>query len=153
MKVRTLTFALLAAVAASFVARADGEMATLSQDAFVALPASGDEAPFVLDVRTPEEYVAGHVPGAVNIPYDQVGARLAEVPKDKPVVLYCRSGRRAVMASEVLAANGYTRLQHLEGDIVAWQEQQRPVAVPRDPGACTAALKAGQATAEACRPN
>jgi rhodanese-related sulfurtransferase len=153
MKIRTLTFALVAAVAASFVALADGEMATLSQDAFVALPASGDDAPFVLDVRTPEEFVSGHVPGAVNIPYDQVGARLAEVPKDKEVVLYCRSGRRAVMAGEVLAANGYTRLQHLDGDIVAWQEQQRPVEVPRDPGACAAALKAGQPDAEACRPN
>lgn len=153
MKIRTLTFALAAAVAASFVALADGAMATLSQDAFVALPASGDEAPFVLDVRTPEEYVTGHVPGAVNIPYDQVGARLAEVPKDRQVVLYCRSGRRAVMASEVLAANGYTRLQHLEGDIVAWQQQQRPVEVPRDPGACVADLKASQSDAEACRPN
>jgi len=153
MKVRTLTFALVAAVAASFVAMADGEMATLSQDAFVALPAAGDAAPFVLDVRTPEEYVAGHVPGAVNIPYDQVGARLAEVPKDKQVVLYCRSGRRAVMASEVLAANGYTRLQHLEGDILGWQEKQRPVEVPRDPSACAAALKAGKAQAEACKPN
>jgi rhodanese-related sulfurtransferase len=153
MKVRTLTFALAAAVAASFVALADGAMATLSQDAFVALPAAGDAAPFVLDVRTPEEYVAGHVPGAVNIPYDQVGARLAEVPRDKDVVLYCRSGRRAAMAGEVLSGNGYTRLQHLEGDIAAWQERQRPVEVPRDPGACAAALKAGQANAEACRPN
>jgi hypothetical protein len=57
------------------------------------------------------------------------------------------------MAGEVLAANGYTRLQHLEGDIVAWQEQQRPVEVPRDPGACVAALKAGQPNAEACGPN
>jgi len=153
MNTRTLAFALVAAASASFVALADGEVASLSQDAFLALPQSGDKAPFVLDVRAPEEYVTGHVPGAVNIPHDQIAARLAEVPKDKDVVLYCRSGRRAAMAGEVLSGNGYTRLQHLEGDIVGWQEKQRPVEVPRDPSACAAALKEGKAQAEACKPN
>ena len=150
---RTLAVALVAAAAVSFAAFADGELAPLSQDAVLALPKSGDAAPFVLDVRTPEEFVSGHVPGAVNIPYDQIAARLAEVPKDKDVVLYCRSGRRAGMAGEVLAENGYTRLQHLQGDIVAWQEQQRPLEVPRDPGGCAEALKQGQPQAEACNPN
>jgi len=153
MNTRTLAFALVAAASASFVALADGEVASLSQDAFLALPQSGDKAPFVLDVRAPEEYVTGHVPGAVNIPHDQIAARLAEVPKDKDVVLYCRSGRRAAMAGEVLSGNGYTRLQHLEGDIVGWQEKQRPIEVPRDPSACAAALKEGKAQAEACKPN
>ena len=153
MKTRTLTFALIAAASASFVALADGEVAPLSQDAFLALPRSGDKAPFVLDVRAPEEYVTGHVPGAVNIPHDQIAARLAEVPKDKDVVLYCRSGRRAAMAGEVLSGNGYTRLQHLEGDIVGWQEKQRPIEVPRDPSTCAAALKAGKPQVEACKPN
>jgi len=153
MNTRTLAFALVAAASASFVALADGEVASLSQDAFLALPQSGDKAPFVLDVRAPEEYVTGHVPGAVNIPHDQIAARLAEVPKDKDVVLYCRSGRRAAMAGEVLSGNGYTRLQHLEGDIVGWQEKQRPIEVPRDPSACAAALKEGKAQVEACKPN
>jgi rhodanese-related sulfurtransferase len=150
MTTRTLALALIAAAAVSFTALADGELAPLSQDAFLALPRSGDAAPFVLDVRTPEEFVAGHVPGAVNIPYDQIAARLAEVPKDKDVVLYCRTGRRAGLAGEVLTGNGYTRLQHLEGDIVAWQAQRRPIEVPRDPGACAASLKQGKTAAEAC---
>jgi rhodanese-related sulfurtransferase len=153
MNIRVLAFTLIAAASASFVALADGEVAPLSQDAFLALPKSGDKAPFVLDVRAPEEYVTGHVPGAVNIPHDQIAARLAEVPKDRDVVLYCRSGRRAAMAGEVLSGNGYTRLQHLEGDIMGWQEKQRPVEVPRDPSACAAALKAGKPQAEACKPN
>jgi rhodanese-related sulfurtransferase len=150
MKIRTLTFATVAAVAASFVVLADGEMATLSQDAFLTLPASGDEAPFVLDVRTPEEYVAGHVPGAVNIPYDQVGARLAEVPKDRTVVLYCRSGKRAGMAAQALAQNGYTKLQHLEGDMPGWIETGRPVETPKDAAACVAALTSGGPVQQAC---
>ena len=85
---------------------------------------------FVLDVRTPQEYAEGHVPGAVNVPYDQLASRLAEVPKDKDVVLYCKSGRRAGIAADVLAANGYMRLSHLEGDMPAWIEKGRPVAKP-----------------------
>ena len=153
MNTRTLALGLVAAVAVSFAAFADGELAPLSQDAYLALPKSGEQAPFVLDVRAPEEFVTGHVPGAVNIPYDQVAARLAEVPKDKDVVLYCRSGRRAGMAAEVLAANGYTRLKHLEGDMPAWIEKGRPVEMPKNAAACVTALKAGKAQAEACRPN
>ncbi|HET9694739.1 MAG TPA: rhodanese-like domain-containing protein [Steroidobacteraceae bacterium] len=82
---------------------------------------------FVLDVRTPQEYAEGHVPGAVNVPHDQLASRLAEVPKDKDVVLYCRSGRRAGLAADLLKANGYTRLSHLEGDMQAWVEKGRPV--------------------------
>lgn len=82
---------------------------------------------FVLDVRTPEEFAAGHVPGAVNVPHDQIAARLAEVPKDADVVLYCRTGRRVALAAAALHANGYTRLSHLEGDMTAWVENGRPV--------------------------
>jgi rhodanese-related sulfurtransferase len=152
MNTRTLALGLVAAVAVSFAALADGELAPLSQDAYLALAKSGEQA-FVLDVRAPEEFVTGHVPGAVNIPYDQVAARLAEVPKDKDVVLYCRSGRRAGMAAEALAANGYTRLKHLEGDMTAWIERGRPVETPKDAAACVTALKEGKAQAEACRPN
>jgi hypothetical protein len=57
------------------------------------------------------------------------------------------------MAADVLATHGYTRLQHLEGDMAGWQEKQRPVEVPRDPAGCAAALKQGNPQAEACQPN
>jgi rhodanese-related sulfurtransferase len=70
------------------------------------------------------------VPGAVNISHEQLGSRLDEVPKDKDVVLYCRSGRRAAMAADVLRANGYSRLSHLEGDMLAWAANGRPIARP-----------------------
>jgi len=63
----------------------------------------------VLDVRTAMEFEGGHVPGAVNIPYDQVGARTAELgPKGKPVLLYCRSGRRSGIAAAELVRQGFT---------------------------------------------
>jgi len=113
----------------------------------------GAKAPYVLDVRTADEYVGGHVPGAVNIPHDQIAARLAEVPKDREVVLYCRSGRRAQLAAAVLAENGYARLEHLQGDMPAWADQGRPVEKPRDPAACKAALASGGPTAQACASN
>jgi rhodanese-related sulfurtransferase len=102
----------------------------MSQEALLEHQSKHPDHLFLLDVRTPQEFAEGHVPGAVNVPYDQLASRLAEVPKDKDVVLYCKSGRRAGIAADVLAANGYTRLSHLEGDMNAWLEKGRPVAKP-----------------------
>jgi len=102
-------------------------MAQVSPDALVKMQAEKDSRVFLLDVRNPAEFAEGHVPGAVNIPYDQVASRLGEIPKDDEVVLYCHSGRRAGLAAETLAANGYTKLAHLEGDMRGWQESGRPV--------------------------
>ena len=102
----------------------------MSQEALLQHQQMHGDHLFVLDVRTPEEFAAGHVPGAVNISHEQLAARLAEVPKDKDVVLYCRSGKRAGMAADVLRANGYTRLSQLEGDMQAWSANGRPIAKP-----------------------
>ena len=83
----------------------------------------------VLDVRTPAEFAAGHVPGARNLPHDELPARLAELSslKDKDVVLYCRSGRRTAIAVQTLRAAGFTKLLHLEGDIGAWEAAKQPL--------------------------
>jgi rhodanese-related sulfurtransferase len=146
-----ITAWLLMLVAA--VARAGApEVRPVSQDELLDRQKSATQAPYVLDVRTPEEYVAGHVPGAVNIPYDRLASRIAEVPRDRDVVLYCRTGRRAGIAAEVLAAGGYTRLEHLTGDIVAWTAQGLPLETPKDPAACVAALGAGRKGGPACAP-
>jgi len=152
MNRRILAF-LFATLLSAGAFAADSALVLVSQEALLERQAKGDATAYVLDVRSPEEYAAGHVPGAVNIPYDQVASRLAEVPKDKDVVLYCKSGRRAGIAAEALANQGYTRLQHLEGDIVAWVEKGRPVETPSDPAACVAALTAGQPAEPACASN
>lgn len=88
-----------------------------------------DVAPLIIDVRTAGEYAAGHVPGAVNIPYDQMENRVAEirVPKDQEIVLYCRSGRRSGLAAKTLAAHGFTNLGLLEGDMPGWEASGLPV--------------------------
>lgn len=70
----------------------------------------------VLDVRTPEEFADGHLPAAVNVPIDELPARLAEVDqlaggdKARPVVVYCASGARAGKAKSVLERAGHTRV-------------------------------------------
>ena len=112
---------------ASAPAVASASPPSISPQALLERQAKGDSSLFVLDVRTAEEFAAGHVPGAVNVPYDQVASHLAEIPKDKDVVLYCKSGRRAGLAAEVLQASGYTKLEHLQGDMQAWLQDGRPV--------------------------
>jgi phage shock protein E len=112
---------------ASAPAAAGASLPLISPQALLERQAKGDSSLFVLDVRTPQEFAAGHVPGAVNVPYDQVASQLAQIPKDKDVVLYCKSGRRAGLAADVLAANGYTKLEHLQGDMPAWSKDGRPV--------------------------
>lgn len=72
------------------------------------------EGAILLDVRTPEEFAAGHLEGAVNIPVHEVEARLGELPdRDKPVVVYCRSGRRSAQAKAVLERSGYAHVHDL----------------------------------------
>ena len=70
-----------------------------------------------IDVRTPEEYAAGHLENAKNIPHDQIGQQIAaHVPnKNTPINLYCRSGRRAEAAKQVLESMGYTNVQNRGG--------------------------------------
>ena len=114
-------------------AAATPRVTQVSPDALLEMQAQKDASLFLLDVRRPDEFAAGHIPGAVNIPYDQVAARLGEIPKDDEVVLYCHSGRRAGLAAEVLAANGYTKLAHLQGDMQGWQSAGRPVEAAAGP--------------------
>lgn len=89
----------------------------------------GDRELVVLDVRTPEEYAAGHVPGAINIPHTALAARLAELEghRERDIVVYCRSGNRTQLAIAELRKAGFKRLLHLEGDYLRWAEEGRPV--------------------------
>jgi len=84
-------------------------------------------APVVIDVRTPEEYALGHVPGAINIPFDQVAQRIAEVEAPHGVALYCMVGPRARKGEFALLAAGYAPVFHLEGGLAAWQAAGLPV--------------------------
>ena len=84
-------------------------------------------APAVIDVRTPEEYASGHIPGAVNIPFDEVTERIAEIDAPHGVALYCMIGPRARKGESALLAAGYDKVFHLEGGLAAWQAAELPV--------------------------
>ncbi len=75
----------------------------------------------VLDVREPEEYAGGHVPGAVNLPQAELAARLDEVPRDRPLLLVCRSGARSQRAAQFLRQVGFEQVMNVRGGTEAWQ--------------------------------
>lgn len=80
-------------------------------------------AGLILDVRSQQEYAEGHIPGAINIPHDQLSSRLAEIGsyKDKEIVLYCASGGRVGVAAQTLQPAGFRKLLHLDGDMNGWR--------------------------------
>ena len=92
-----------------------------------------ENTPLVVDVRTPGEYMRGHIPGAVNIPYQQVAARITELGEmnGRDVVVYCEAGPRAQRAEATLRAAGFERLYHLEGDMAGWRRSQLPLETSR----------------------
>lgn len=121
---------LLAACAALVVFQVTlaADVTPINADALLQRSAKKDTSLVILDVRTPEEFAEGHVPGAINIPHDKLADRIGELmnDKNKDVVLYCRSGRRAGMAADTLKANGFEKLLHLDGDMIKWTEEKRP---------------------------
>lgn len=126
----------LAALAAMILVPAwAGEAGRISQDALLEKMASDGNGLLVLDVRTAKEFAEGHLPGAVNISHDELEARLAELAghRESEVVVYCRSGRRAGFALDLLEKAGFGRLYHLEGDYLAWSAAERPVEPPATP--------------------
>jgi rhodanese-related sulfurtransferase len=77
-----------------------------------------EENAVLVDVRTPEEFADGHVSEAINIPVQELDARMGELSRERPVVVYCRSGRRSDAAASALRAAGYTA--HDLGPMNAW---------------------------------
>ncbi len=75
---------------------------------------------FILDVRTQEEYNSGHIRNSTLIPLQDLSKRLNEVPRDRDILVYCRTGGRSTAASEILANNGFTRIYNMKGGIMEW---------------------------------
>ncbi|TQV62750.1 MAG: rhodanese-like domain-containing protein [Halothiobacillaceae bacterium] len=87
------------------------------------------DQPLLLDVREIDEYRAGYLRDAKHIPLGQLGAKIDQIEawKDKPVIIYCRSGNRSGVACGQLAKQGFTKLYNLAGGILAWQHDGLPV--------------------------
>ena len=82
---------------------------------------------FLLDVREPAEWDAGHIDEAVHIPMGQLNARIDEIPKDREIVCVCRSGSRSQAVTDALNRAGYTA-HNLEGGMHAWSQAGLPFA-------------------------
>ncbi|MEA2765572.1 MAG: sulfur-carrier protein adenylyltransferase/sulfurtransferase, partial [Gemmatimonadaceae bacterium] len=80
---------------------------------------------FVIDVREPHEWNAGHIEGARLIPMRSLPQELGSIPRDRDIVLYCQHGQRSAYALEFLRAQGFTRARHLEGGYATWLRTRR----------------------------
>lgn len=83
----------------------------------------GKNKPFLLDVRGKEEAKQGYIPGVKVIPLPEIAQRMGEIPKDRQVVVICRSGRRSGMACAQLMQAGYTDVLNMSGGMIAWTRQ------------------------------
>ncbi len=101
----------------------------LTVQEFAALRSSG--APYhVLDVREPEEIAVARLPESQTIPLGQLPQRVAEVPRDRPLVVHCRSGARSARAVDLLQKEGFTDIRNLTGGILAWAAEIDPSLKP-----------------------
>jgi len=91
---------------------------------------------FVLDVRSRDEYISGHIPGAINIPYTELETRRGELPADArtPLLTYCRSGFRSAIASRILVSHGFENVTNMIGGILAWKRNGFPLVQGEEPG-------------------
>lgn len=100
------------------------------QPAELAALLAAADAPLLLDVRTPEEFAAGHIAGALLVPIAELEARLGELAayRERGVVSYCEVGGRAGKANELLRSAGFANVRSLDGSMRRWRDEGREVA-------------------------
>jgi len=89
-------------------------------DVDTVMAAAAEKRPFLLDVRSPEEFAAGHLAAAVNIPIDDLRARLHELPRDREIAAYCQVGQRGYLATRILSQAGF-RVANVGGGYQAYK--------------------------------
>jgi rhodanese-related sulfurtransferase len=82
---------------------------------------------FVLDVRTPEEWNEFHAPNSTLIPLDQLASRLSEVPRDRQIVVVCRSGNRSQQGRDLLLNAGFEQVASMAGGLNEWRANGFPI--------------------------
>jgi hydroxyacylglutathione hydrolase len=107
-----------------------GQVAHTTTDAVAADAGKGEVS--VIDVRYSAEWDAGHVPGATHIPLSTLRDRLAELPRDRPLVVHCQTGGRAAIAASVLQAAGFDNVSEMRGGMTAWRRAGHDVATGQD---------------------
>jgi rhodanese-related sulfurtransferase len=87
-----------------------------------------DQGAFFVDVRELSEWTQFHIPGTTLIPLGELPSRLKDVPKDREVVVVCRSGNRSQQGRDILLKAGYTSVTSMAGGVTQWQAQKLPIA-------------------------
>lgn len=82
---------------------------------------------YLLDVREPDEWAAGHIDGAAHIPMSALMGRVDEVPRDREVVVVCKVGARSAQVAAFLGQRGWENVRNLDGGVVAWVGAGRPL--------------------------
>ena len=85
------------------------------------------EGAFFLDVREPLEWDEYHIPGTTHIPLDDLAARIQELPKDRPIVVVCRSGNRSKKGRDILLEAGFTQVSSMDGGLNEWRSSGYPM--------------------------
>lgn len=85
----------------------------------------------LIDVRTEAEVAQGVIDGAIHIPLHLLPLRASDIPQDKPVVVYCRSGARSAQACAFMASKGYGNMYNLAGGIMAWARSGNTISAAR----------------------
>lgn len=102
------------------------------RDAAAAAGSAGDagaaaQPSLIVDVREPDEFASERIEGAVLVPVSQFVARHTELPRDRPLLMVCRSGSRSASATMYLIQNGWADVRNVEGGILAWMRDGLPV--------------------------
>jgi len=92
---------------------------------------ASSEGAHLIDVRTEAEVAQGVISGAVHIPLHLLPLRAGDVPQDKPVVIYCRSGARSAQACAFMAAQGFHNMHNLAGGILSWARSGNTLSTPQ----------------------
>ena len=126
MKRFTLLMVCLAAAQWGLIPASAGDIKT---QASVATALQQQKPITLIDVRTREEFAQRHIPGAINIPYTELDQRIAELDnyRDSEMIVYCRSGRRAELALEILGTHELENTILLEGHMIGWQSAGLPI--------------------------
>ena len=122
----TTVIALITLLACATLAAAAVARSIPPQEAFALLKERRNI--YLLDVRTQQEYQQAHLIDAHLIPIDQVERRVAELPKDRPILVYCAVGSRSAQVFNYLARRGFVEVYNLDGGIYAWAQRGYPVA-------------------------
>ena len=132
------TAALVAACSPASTSPSSGTpSASAAADSLQALPAEVSTAEalalresgaFILDVRQPDEWAAGHIPDATLIPLGDLATRIAEVPRDRQVVVVCRSGNRSAQGRDILLGADYPSVTSMAGGMKDWAAAGYPTA-------------------------